>query len=147
VPKHPAQPAAGLAARPPVVRDPTRATTVLIVEDDGVTRLLIEEMLRAEGGARIQIACDGRMAISLMAEAPPDLVLLDLSLPDMDGFAILRWMRARPATAQVPVVALTANETTVTHALACGCAGVVRKPPELTSVIQVVRSQFGAALA
>jgi CheY-like chemotaxis protein len=87
------------------------------------------------------------MAIGLLAAAPPDLVLLDLNLPDMDGFAILRWMRARPATARVPVVALTASEVAFTHALACGCAGVVRKPPDLLSVIEVVRSQFGAVLA
>jgi len=123
------------------------ARTVLVADDDAATRRLVEEALRAEAGLRVRSASGGRAAIHALAELPPDLLLLDLMMPDMDGFAVLRWMQARPVTARVPVVVLTAVEAAVAHALACGCAGVVRKPLEIDQVIEVVRTQLAAVAA
>ncbi|HEY3079473.1 MAG TPA: response regulator [Chloroflexota bacterium] len=130
---------------PPDVPLPVR--TVLIADDDAVTRLLVEEVLRSEAGVRVRAACGGRAAIQALAETPPDLVLLDLMMPDMDGFAVLRWMRAHPRTAGVPVIVLTAVDAAVDHALACGCAGFVRKPLQLDQLVEVVRTQLAAAAA
>lgn len=75
-----------------------------------------------------------------VAEAPPDLLLLDLRLPVLDGFAVLRWLKGRPATARIPVLALTAAGSLETQqALDRGCAGFVAKPFNLDELLETVR--------
>ncbi len=84
---------------------------VLIVDDDAVARLTLQRTLEKEGW-RVRTAVHGRDALGCVAEALPALILLDLMMPEMDGFAFLEAFREQPAHAGVPVVVLTAKDLT-----------------------------------
>ncbi len=90
----------------PVSADPSRFR-VLIVEDDEMTRQLWRRMLSGEG-CQVSEAENGRVALERLPEARPDLVLLDLNMPEMDGFEFLVELRKQPAFKAVPVVVVTA---------------------------------------
>jgi CheY-like chemotaxis protein len=128
----------------PLATERTDERTVLVADDDPATRLLVEVVLGAERDLRVRSACGGRAAIQALAEARPDLVLLDLRMSDMDGFAVLRWMRAHAETADVPVIVMTADGAGVNHALACGCVGSVKKPLEMQTLLEVVLTQLAS---
>jgi PAS domain S-box-containing protein len=82
---------------------------VLVVEDDRDTRALLADMLRKEG-CDVSEAEDGLSALDRVAAARPDLVLLDLMMPRMDGFAFVQEVRRRPGCADLPIVVLTAKD-------------------------------------
>jgi two-component system, cell cycle response regulator DivK len=82
-------------------------STILIAEDNFVNRELLREMLEARN-YRVAEARDGREALVKIDEVNPDLVLLDLNMPVLDGFAVLRLIREHPTFYQVPVLAVTA---------------------------------------
>ena len=84
---------------------------VLVVEDDAATRDLLRDMLAREGCA-VDVAEDGMAALARMAAEPPDLVLLDLMMPRMDGFEFVEALRAMPDRAAIPIVVLTAKDLT-----------------------------------
>ena len=84
---------------------------VLVVEDDPATRGLLCDMLAREG-CTVDAAEDGVAALERMAAAPPDLVLLDLMMPRMDGFEFVEALRAVPDRAAIPIVVLTAKDLT-----------------------------------
>src|SRR5206468_8360499 len=77
--------------------------TVLVVDDEPLFRDIVTETLEA-AGYRTVCAADGAEAMNLLRSGRPDLVLLDLTLPGMDGLTLLRFIREQPATADVPVV-------------------------------------------
>jgi CheY-like chemotaxis protein len=81
--------------------------TVLIAEDNAVNRELLRELLELRGYAVIE-ACDGKEALHMIEQAQPELLLLDIGMPVMDGFAAIRKIRENPRLAQLPVVAVTA---------------------------------------
>jgi CheY-like chemotaxis protein len=81
--------------------------TVLIAEDNAVNRELLRELLELRGYAVIE-ACDGKEALHMIEQAQPELLLLDIGMPVMDGFAVIRAIRENPRLAQLPVVAVTA---------------------------------------
>jgi signal transduction histidine kinase/DNA-binding LacI/PurR family transcriptional regulator/AraC-like DNA-binding protein len=88
---------------------PPDARTILVVDDDPDTLALHERLVRQQlPGSRVLLARDGREALARL-EQRPSLVLLDLMMPGLDGFAVLEAMRARPETADVPVVVLTSR--------------------------------------
>ena len=80
---------------------------ILAIEDDPDTRDMYGRMLRDEGHEAV-LAADGVEGLQLM-EPPPDLVILDLSLPGMDGYDILRAIKADPTTAEIPVLVVSVN--------------------------------------
>ena len=84
---------------------------VLIVEDDADTRAMLTRSLTKEGYS-VRHAENGRVALERMAEESPDLVLLDLIMPEMDGFAFVEAMRKRPQWQAIPVVVVTAKDLT-----------------------------------
>jgi CheY-like chemotaxis protein len=84
---------------------------VLLVEDDAATRELLRRLLEKEQCTVLQ-AGNGREALEVAAEVMPALVLLDLMMPEMDGFAFLREFRSRPGCEHTPVVVLTAKDLT-----------------------------------
>ncbi len=84
---------------------------ILLVEDDEPTRTLIGRTLRDDGWT-VTEARDGRVGLDLLDQVEPDLVLLDLMMPNMDGFEFLRRLRNQPAWRDVPVVVVTAKELT-----------------------------------
>jgi DNA-binding response OmpR family regulator len=84
--------------------------TILIVEDEPALRRFMTQLLMREG-YDVQVAEDGLQALSLAEETTPDLVVLDLMLPELDGFDVCRRLRARPETARVPILVVTARGT------------------------------------
>ena len=80
---------------------------VLIAEDNAVNRELLRELLELRGYAVLE-ACDGKEALHTIEQAQPELLLLDIGMPVMDGFAVIRRIRENPRLARLPVVAVTA---------------------------------------
>ena len=80
---------------------------VLIAEDNAVNRELLRELLELRGYTVIE-ACDGQEALRMIAQAQPELLLLDIGMPIMDGFAVIQRIRENPRLAKLPVVAVTA---------------------------------------
>jgi CheY-like chemotaxis protein len=102
---------AGLAA---VLRRYTPAgssRSVLIVEDDAAVRRVLRRELKAEGWS-VTEAANGRIALELLAVRAPDLVLLDLMMPEMDGFEFVEALRTRNGDSRIPVVVITAKDLT-----------------------------------
>ena len=85
--------------------------TVLVVEDDADTRDMLQRMLTRENWAVIE-ATNGRVALERMAESQPELILLDLMMPEMDGFGFLETLRQQDAWRSIPVVVVTAMDLT-----------------------------------
>jgi CheY-like chemotaxis protein len=84
---------------------------VLVVEDDAGTREMLQRTLEKEAFA-VRLAENGRVALDHVAKEIPGLVLLDLMMPEMDGFEFLRVLRGNPAWREIPVIVLTAKELT-----------------------------------
>lgn len=82
---------------------------VLVVEDDDATRAMLRDMLAKEG-CEVELAEDGVAALAKLDAAKPDIILLDLMMPRMDGFELVEALRARPETAAIPIVVLTAKD-------------------------------------
>jgi len=80
---------------------------ILIAEDNAVNRELLRELLEMRGYAVVE-ACDGEEALRMIDETQPDLVLLDIGMPVLDGFAVARKIRENPRLSSLPVVAVTA---------------------------------------
>jgi CheY-like chemotaxis protein len=117
---------------------------ILVVEDEPENRLLIGMILSAEGYQVIP-AVDGADALARMASEPPDLILLDLMMPQMNGFEVLERLRAHPATAPVPVIVLTAlaQERDIERAVASGAQGYVIKPFEPDELLNRIEQMLG----
>lgn len=102
---------------------------ILIVEDNEANQLLASSVLEREG-YRVEIASDTEQALQRLNGKAPDLILMDVQLPGRDGLDLTRQLKADPATAAIPIVALTAlamlgdRERTMD----AGCAGYIAKP-------------------
>ena len=114
---------------------------MLIVDDNDRNRKLARDVLRA-GGLRTIEAADGHEAVTLAAESLPDVILLDLRLPDMDGREVARALRDGVRTRLIPVVALSALRYDGDHdALSAeGFAGCLEKPIDVRAFPEQVRS-------
>ncbi|HET9587809.1 MAG TPA: pyridoxal-phosphate dependent enzyme [Anaerolineales bacterium] len=92
---------------------PSRFPRVAVVDDSAEARRLIRRILQSQGDFEIFEATNGNAAIELVQQEHPDLVILDLMMPEVDGFAVLDILRSRPETANIPVIVATAKELTV----------------------------------
>jgi threonine synthase len=92
---------------------PNRFPRVVVVDDTSEARRLIRRILQSQGDFEIFEATNGREALELIARERPDLVILDLMMPEVDGFAVLDSLRGTPETANIPVIVATAKELTV----------------------------------
>jgi threonine synthase len=92
---------------------PNRFPRVVVVDDTSEARRLIRRILQSQGDFEISEATNGREAIELVTRERPDLVILDLMMPEVDGFAVLDALRSQPETANIPVIVATAKELTV----------------------------------
>lgn len=92
---------------------PNRFPRVVVVDDTSEARRLIRRILQSQGDFEIFEATNGREALELIARERPDLVILDLMMPEVDGFAVLDSLRSQPETANIPVIVATAKELTV----------------------------------
>ena len=92
--------------------DQTRIQHILVVDDHADARRLIRRILQAHGEYAIDEASNGAEAIDKAVQDKPDLIILDLMMPEMDGFAVLDRLKTYPETADLPVVVVTAKELT-----------------------------------
>lgn len=92
--------------------DQRRTNDVLIIDDHADARRLIRRVLQAQGDYDVQEAASGTEGIKIAAAAHPDLIVLDLMMPEMDGFQVLERLRADEATGQIPVIVVTAKNLT-----------------------------------
>jgi len=110
---------------------------VLIAEDNPVNRELLRELLELRGYTVLE-ACDGQEALRLIEHAQPELMLLDISMPGMDGFAVVRRIRENPRMAELPVVAVTAYAMRgdQERILSAGFDGYLSKPINPSSLVR-----------
>jgi CheY-like chemotaxis protein len=113
---------------------------VLHIEDNEQNRYLIGYLLEASG-YHVVHACDGPAGIRLALQINPQLVLLDIRLPGMDGYAVSRALRTHPALADVPFIAVTSHAMPGDRdkALAAGCQGYVEKPINPATFVTTIR--------
>lgn len=116
------------------------AKTVLLVEDFEDNRFMMRRLLEMSG-YRVVEAVNGREAVEKAVSERPDLILMDLSLPHLDGLAATRRIREQDGLSRVPIVAVSAHDTADFHAdaLAAGCNEYVTKPidfDQLESLLQ-----------
>lgn len=122
--------------------------TILLVEDQEDNRTIYRTILE-HAGFRVAEALDGAEAVRLARDAAPALVLMDISLPGMNGWEATRILKADPATARIPVIALTAHalDADRERAMAAGCDGYLTKPIEPRAVLAEVRRFLAEAEA
>jgi two-component system cell cycle response regulator DivK len=116
--------------------------TVLYVEDDPNNRMLIRRILMAEGYNMLD-AASAEEALAVVALNRPDLVLMDINMPDVDGLTLTSQLKKLPLMANVPIVAVTANvmRGDRERTLAAGCDGYLQKPIDVDALPRQV-SQF-----
>lgn len=104
--------------------------TVLVVEDSPMFRRMLSDMLQSLGYTRVLEAFSGEAAKELLAEQRPDLVCLDLTLPDISGYEVCEHIRATPGLQDVPVLMISARAQTMDRAQAeeAGASGYLIKP-------------------
>jgi CheY-like chemotaxis protein len=124
-------------ARRPLIR-------VLLVEDDPDIQLVASLALADIGGLTVEVCGSGRAALSAASSFEPDLILLDVMMPDMDGIAVLQELRARPDTGLTPVVFMTARAQSheIARYKALGSLGVITKPFEPATLADALRGMW-----
>lgn len=107
---------------------PAARPTILVVDDVPQNLTVIVEVLKKR--YRVKAARSGRRALELVAAQPPDLILLDVVMPEMDGYAVCRRLKADPTTRDIPVIFLTAlrEAANEAHGLSLGAADFITKP-------------------
>lgn len=134
-----------IAMRSATSAKPAGARSVLIVEDDASLAKFLRQYLEIEGFVATTAANRDEVIAGLRRQPPPDLVLLDVMLPDADGFNILLKMREHPVLKAVPVLMLTAKATreAVLKGLAGGANGYITKPFQPDALIIAVKTVLG----
>lgn len=114
--------------------------SVLIVDDEPMTRNLLRLMLERAGFA-ISEAEDGLKALLMVAEQPPDVLLLDVMMPNMDGLTVCEKLRAQAETAVLPIILLSARASpeSVKEGMEAGATRYLGKPISREELIQTVR--------
>jgi two-component system cell cycle response regulator DivK len=121
---------------------------ILYVEDNDDNVYMLKNRL-TRAGFTVIIATDGAQGVAMAASAQPDLILMDLTLPNIDGEEATRRIKADPATRSIPVIALTANAMPEDRekALAAGCDDFDTKPVELPRLLDKIRALAPAGRA
>ena len=139
----PPAPAAAQASTGP----PRARRQVLYVEDNPVNALIIGELLARRQDLQLHVAVDGNSGVAQALALKPDLILLDMQLPDCDGFEVLRRLRAQAATAAIPCIAVSANAIPeeIERALGAGLSDYWTKPLDFRSFMASLDALFGKA--
>ncbi len=116
---------------------------ILLVEDNEMNRDMLSRRLQKRG-YDIVLAVDGEQGIALAGAASPDLILMDMSLPIVDGWEATRRIKADPRTNAIPVIALTAHAMAADRekALEAGCDDYDTKPIELSRLLEKIETQL-----
>jgi len=119
---------------------------ILLVEDNEMNRDMLSRRL-IRNGFEVVVAVDGGQAVTMAASENPDLILMDMSLPVMDGLEATRQVKAAPETRSIPIIALTANALVEDRekALAAGCDDFDTKPVDLTRLLEKIEALLGRA--
>ena len=114
---------------------------ILLVEDNEMNRDMLSRRLN-RNGFEVVIAVNGREGVDLATSARPDLILMDMSLPILDGWEATKLVKSNPETAGIPVIALTAHAMVQDKekALAAGCDEFDTKPIELPRLLEKINS-------
>ena len=114
---------------------------ILYVEDNPENRLLVRRVLEAEGYSVLE-APDGPSGLKVAAQTQPDLILLDINLPKIDGYDLAKCFRDTPGLQQVPILAITANvmKGDRERTLEAGCDGYIQKPIDVDRLPEQVRA-------
>ncbi|HET7794384.1 MAG TPA: PAS domain-containing protein [Rhizobacter sp.] len=123
-----------------------RQGRLLYIEDNPVNALLVEEMVRQHAGLQIESVASGLGGVARAQEFQPDLILVDMQLPDVNGYEVLSRLRAQPSTAGIRCIALSANAMPedVARATAAGFAEYWTKPIHLATFIAALDRLFPA---
>ncbi|MEC7289567.1 MAG: response regulator [Pseudomonadota bacterium] len=115
------------------------AQKVLIVEDNALNMRLFSDLLEASGYETLQCA-DGGKAAALAVAEKPDLIIMDIQLPEVSGLDITRWLKDDERTASIPVLAVTAFAMRTDEVLVreAGCEGYLSKPIQVRSFLKTV---------
>jgi CheY-like chemotaxis protein len=118
-----------------------RAVTVLAIEDNVANLRLLEQALRRCGNVVLLTAIQGRLGLDLATQHQPDLILLDLHLPDLPGDSVLQHLQADPATASIPVVICSADASPSQprQMIERGAAAYLTKPYLLSELFDVIK--------
>jgi two-component system sensor histidine kinase/response regulator len=123
-----------------VILDKVRGAGVLLVEDNEVNQLVAEELLSSVAGVQVTIAGNGRDALLVLQERPFDAVLMDIQMPEMDGYEATARIRSEPRWQGLPIIAMTAHAMVQDRdrCLAAGMNGFVTKPFELRELCETL---------
>jgi len=119
---------------------------ILLVEDNPVNRRLAEFLLRSQG-YHVRAATNAQEAFDTIKAERPDLILMDVQLPGMDGLEATRKLKAEPNTRDIPIVAVTsyAMKGDREKALAAGCSGYITKPIDKDTFVQEVATVLASS--
>jgi len=114
---------------------------ILLVEDNEMNRDMLSRRL-IRRGFEVAMAVDGQLAIEMSVSENPDLILMDISLPVVNGWDATRAIRANESTAKIPIIALTANanESDRQQALAAGCDDYDTKPVDVVRLLEKINA-------
>ncbi|MCG5510940.1 ATP-binding protein [Ectothiorhodospira lacustris] len=134
----------------PVSRDPARQQpprTILHIDDNPANIRLVAQILRRRGHLRLLNSPNPRFGLELAGAHQPDLILLDINMPDLDGYQVLRRLRANPATAGIPVMALTAFAThrDMERGRSEGFNAYLTKPLDVPQFLQILEKLLAQA--
>lgn len=114
---------------------------ILLVEDNEINRDMLSRRLERRG-YRVAIALDGEQGVSMAGLEPPDLILMDMSLPVLDGWEAARRLKAAPETRAIPIIALTAHAMVGDRekAIESGCDDYDTKPVEFQRLLEKIET-------
>jgi two-component system cell cycle response regulator DivK len=117
------------------------AATILIVEDNEMNRDILSRRLQRRG-YQVSLAVDGSQGLEIARTTLPDLILMDMSLPEMDGWEVTRRLKSESATRHIPIIALTAHAmvSDQERAFATGCDEYDTKPVEFQRLMGKIES-------
>jgi CheY-like chemotaxis protein len=124
---------------------PARTGRLLYIEDNPINALIVRELVLQRDNLTLEEADDGASGIQRAQNSQPDLILLDMQLPDIDGLEVLRRLRADPSTAAIPCIALSANAMPedIQLALGAGFADYWTKPLDFRVFLGALDTLFG----
>ena len=117
---------------------------ILLVEDDEMNRDMLSRRLERRG-YQVVIAVDGEQGMSMAQSEAPDLILMDMSLPTLDGWEAARQLKAAPETRAIPIIALTAHAMVGDRekAIEAGCDDYDTKPVEFQRLVEKIQGILG----
>ena len=123
-----------------------RKRTVLVAEDNDDVRLMMRTLLEMKGYGVVE-AGDGQETLSVAQDARPDLILMDLQLPRLNGFAVARFIRQHAELKGVPILVVSGHDPAMHRnlALAAGCNGYVQKPVDFDHLEKLIVGLLPAA--